>query len=683
MRYHCGVDSERKAMRMRISTPDAPGEGGAGGVFLRELNAQQRAAVHAQEQQILVLAGAGSGKTRVITYRVAHLIESGVRPGRILLATFTNKAARMMLRRVEELTHVPQSRITGGTFHHLAHIILRKYADLIGYTRDFTIIDEQDAKQLMKVVRKEAPVDFTAQLFPSHQMLHRINSLCVNKAMGLEDVVVQSFPQFARSVDDMRRIITAYTERKRARNLMDFDDLLTCLLRVFEEKPEAGKAVSERYEHVLVDEYQDTNLVQAHIIKHLSAVHGRVFAVGDDAQSIYSFRGANYKNILQFQRDYPDAKIYKLETNYRSTPQVLALANEIISATPEKFRKQLAPVKLPGEKPKFITCANNEEQAQFVAEQILGLREDGVALEDIGVLYRSHRNSLEIELALSQRGIPYDVRGGIRFMEQAHVKDVVAFLGVVANPRDEVAFSRVLELCEQVGAKTIDKILAKVIPSQNPLKEFTDDDAPALARGSGRKSLQAMADLMRKLSEMKENGAGVSDLIQAIIKDFYDQHLLTHYENYRERREDLEQLASFAAKRRSLTSFLAEVSLNQGFTAVQVSDAEASGEGAVSLSTIHQAKGLEWRAVFITHLTDDNLPHRMCWQIPDQLEEERRLLYVAVTRSEDLLYLCFPQMSGEERFAFNRPSRFIQELAASLFDKFEVQFEEVDAGCET
>jgi DNA helicase-2/ATP-dependent DNA helicase PcrA len=678
MRYHWRVDEERKTLRFppRRHAEDAAPGARAMTDFAEELNEQQRAAVCAEEEQVLVLAGAGSGKTRVITYRVAWLLKHGVKPGNILLATFTNKAARMMLSRVEALTKVPPTRIMGGTFHHIAHIILRKHADLLGYTRDFSIIDEQDAKQLMKVVRKEAPVDFTEKLFPSGQVLYRIHSYCVNTAKPLEEVLVRNYPQFIRYADEIQHVLIAYTQRKLARNLMDFDDLLTNLHRLFIEQPEAGKAVSARFEHVLVDEYQDTNTVQAWIVKQLASAHGRVFVVGDDAQSIYAFRGANFRNILEFRRDYPKAKIYKLETNYRSSPQVLALANEIMRDTPPEYRKMLAPVKLPGEKPKIVVCRNIEDQAQFVAEQILSLREDGLPLSEMGVLYRGHRNSLEIEVALTRYSIPYDIRGGLRFMEQAHIKDVIAFLCVIANPHDEVAFSRVMEMCAQVGAKTVDKVLKKVLPAQDPLKEFTDDGAPTLARGAGRKSLEAIAELLRKLAAMKESNAGVSDLIGVVINDFYNQYLLVNYENYRDRREDLEQLSIFASKRRSLTAFLSEVSLNQGFTAAQVTEAADAEEGTVSLSTIHQAKGLEWRAVFVTHLTEGNLPHRMCFEWPEQLEEERRLFYVAVTRAQDYLFLSYQQTSGEEYFSFVRPSRFLQELTPGTFEQFILEFDE-------
>jgi DNA helicase-2/ATP-dependent DNA helicase PcrA len=643
------------------------------------LNDQQLAAVTTDEPCALVLAGAGSGKTRVITYRVAYLLSQGVKPGNILLATFTNKAARMMLRRVEDLTNVPQKRIVGGTFHHIGHIFLRKYADLLGYSRDFTIIDEQDARQLMKVVRKEAPVDFTQKLFPSARLLLKMHSLSINTGQSLDELMVYRFPQFARFIDEIGRVITAYIERKLKRNLIDFDDLLTCFLRVLTEHPDAAHAISGRFQHVLVDEYQDTNLVQAQTIRALSAVHGRVFVVGDDAQSIYAFRGASFENIRNFTDDYPDAKIFKLETNYRSTPQILQLANEIMREVPEEFRKLLRAVRPPAEQPSILVCHDAEEQAQFVAEQVLSLREEGIPLPEIGVLYRNHRNSLELELTLSRAGIPYEIRGGLRFIEQAHVKDVVAFLSMLANPRDEVAFSRVLDMCEQVGSKTIALIFEKVMPAAEPLKGFINDGAPALARGAGRKSLETLAELFRKLDAMQEKSAAPADLIRQVVEDFYDAHLLRTYENYAERREDLEQLAIYSQKYRSLRSFLAEVALNQGFTVAEAFAEDAAEEGRVSLSTIHQAKGLEWSAVFVAHLTDGNLPHRMCLNDPAQLEEERRLFYVAVTRAQRHLYLSYPQNTDTgDYLAFNRPSRFLQELPRTAYEHFVVEFSEDD-----
>ncbi len=582
-----------------------------------------------------------------------------------------------MLRRVEDLTGVPPSHIVGGTFHHIGHLFLRKYADLLGYSRDFTIMDEQDARQLMKVVRKEAPVDFTQKLFPSARLLHKMHSLAVNTGLSLDELMVYRFPQFARFIDEIGRVITVYIERKLKRNLMDFDDLLTCFLRVLTEHPEAAQAISGRFQHVLVDEYQDTNLVQAQTIKALSTEHGRVFVVGDDAQSIYSFRGASFENIRNFSDDYPDAKVFKLETNYRSSPQILKLANEIMREVPEEFRKLLRAVRPPDEQPKVLVCRDVEEQARFVAEQTLTLREEGVPLPEIGVLYRNHRNSLELELTFNRYGIPYEIRGGLRFMEQAHVKDVVSFLSVLANPHDEVGFSRVLEMCEQVGTKTVARVFNKIMPTENPLKEFTESGAPALARGAGRKSLQAVADLFRKLDTQRENQANPSALVSIVIADFYDSYLQRNYENYQERREDLEQLAIYSQKYRSLASFLSEVALNQGFKVADAVAAEADEEGRVSLSTIHQAKGLEWRTVFVTHLVEGNLPHRMCQEEPAQLEEERRLFYVAATRAKDHLYLCYPQTNtGEDYLSFNRPSRYLHELSHEVYEQFCVEFTE-------
>jgi DNA helicase-2/ATP-dependent DNA helicase PcrA len=650
----------------------------------RELNEQQLAAVTAPEKQALVLAGAGSGKTRVITYRVAYLLGQGLNPRSILLATFTNKAARMMLGRVEELTGIPRRRIEGGTFHHIGHMLLRRHAEAIGFRRDFTIIDEQDAAQLMKVVRKEAPVDFAEKLFPSARVLYRLHSLCINTGKPLEELIIYRFPQFARMVEEIRRVTIAYQERKRKQNVMDFDDLLVNTHELFVQSPETGATISRKFEHVLVDEYQDTNLLQAKVIKELSRVHGRVFAVGDDAQSIYAFRGANFMNILRFDEDYPEARIYKLETNYRSTPQILSVANAVMADIPEKFRKRLAPVRADAMKPALFTCADSEEQAQFIAEQILLLWEERVPLWEMGVLYRAHRHSLEIEMELAKRGIPYEIRGGLRFMEQAHIKDIVSFLSFVVNPRDEVALSRMLDMCEHVGSKTIAGILDKIRGAENPLRAFSHNGVAELGRGKGKASVAAITGLVRKLEGLNDGKKGPAELIRAVVEEFYDSYMQRTYENYAERREDVEQLTVYAEKYRSTASFVSEVALNQAYTAGQMAEeVRDTEEGMVSLSTIHQAKGLEWRAVFVAHLTEGALPHRMCMEDPEQMEEERRLFYVALTRAKDMLFLSYPQKPDTSDYlAFNRPSRFLQYIPGNLLEHYAVDFGEEEEEAE-
>ena len=659
--------------------PDSQASSALNAEFAGELNDQQLAAVTAPEQQVLVLAGAGSGKTRVITYRVAYLLRSGVKPRNILLATFTNKAARMMLKRVEALTGIPAHRITGGTFHHLGHIFLRRYADAIGYRRDFTILDEADAQQLMKVVRKSAEIDFSKELFPSASQLHKLNSLAFNTQREIEELIVHNYPQFAGKVEIIHRLLGAYKQRKREHNLMDFDDLLGNFFRLFNETPEVGMQIASRFQHVLVDEYQDTNQVQAKIVQHLAGRHGNVFVVGDDAQSIYGFRGANYQNILDFPRQYPDARIYKLEVNYRSTPDILSFANEIMKGTPEEFRKQLVTQRPRKERPKLIICRGPEEQARFVAEQILELREQGIPLDEVGVLYRNHRNSLELEMELNSRGIPYDIRGGIRFMEQAHIKDVVAFLAVTANPHDQIAFSRILDLCEHVGNVTIGRIFARIMPEEDPLRAFTDDGASSLARGKGKESLAQMSSLLARLRQLHESAAAPPELLRTAYEELYRQRMEVTFDDYREREGDIEQLALFAERFKSLTSFLAEIALNSAFTPREALTPleQLTGEGRVSLTTIHQAKGLEWRAVFLTHLTEGNLPHRMSWSDPAQLEEERRLFYVAVTRAREHLFLSYAQNTTERDYiGFNRPSRYLQEISTSFYEQYIIETED-------
>jgi len=674
-----------KAGDSNARSPDSAGAGSSAqpsaplpDELARELNEQQLAAVTAPEKQVLVLAGAGSGKTRVITYRVAYLLHTGVKPGNILLATFTNKAARMMLKRVETLTGIPAYRITGGTFHHIGHLLLRRYAKAIGYRRDFTILDEADARQLMKVVRKGAGIDFKKELFPSASQLYSLGSLAFNTTRSIEELVIFHYPHFAPMVEGIKSVLDEYTQRKRKQNLLDFDDLLGDFLRLFDEAPQIGEEIAGRFRHVLVDEYQDTNSIQVELVKRLASVHGNVFVVGDDAQSIYGFRGARYKNILDFPQDYPDARIYKLEVNYRSTPDILSFANEIMKGAPEEFRKRLTTSRPPLHPPKVIVCRDLDEQAQFVAEQVLALREEGVPLDEMAVLYRNHRNSLELEVELNSHGIPYSIRGGIRFMEQAHIKDLVAFPGVIANPHDQIAFSRILELCEHVGSITVGRIFARIMPAEDPLFAFTKDGVVSEARGAGRKSLEQLATLLSWLRKLREEGAPVSELLRATHEDFYRQRLESTFDDYREREEDIEQLIIFADRFKSLTGFLSEIALSSAFTpreALRTPEAFVE-EGCVSLSTIHQAKGLEWRAVFITHLSEGNLPHRMSWDDAEELEEERRLFYVAVTRARDILFLSYGQnVPGQDYIGFNRPTRYLREIPSSLYEQYVIEVE--------
>jgi DNA helicase II / ATP-dependent DNA helicase PcrA len=696
-----------------------------------DLNEQQLAAVQAGDGPVLVLAGAGSGKTRVITYRVAWLIsERRVQPSRILLTTFTNKAARGMIGRVEELCGPLAREITGGTFHHTANLILRGYAPLLGYDSAFTILDESDAQQVMRLCRGEAGVEKGDKAFPSPRLLRDIASGMVNTNRDLDGVLALRYPHLMEQYGEIQKVLVDYTLRKQTSNQMDFDDLLLNLHRLLqggtEALNEAREALCSRYQHVLVDEYQDVNHLQAEIVGLLyrgapaacggpgaspvnyigdalatgegaRATAGRatgtrgLFVVGDDAQSIYSFRGADYENIRSFPRRYSGARVCKLEINYRSTPEVLALANAVLSEGDPVFRKTLTPVRRSlGDRPVLLGCHDGDEQAQFVATQCMELRESsGLDWREMAVLYRAHSNRLEVELEFVRRAIPFVVRGGLRFFEQAHIKDFLSYAAVLANERDELAWQRMLGMCRRVGPKTILEVMHKLRGGPDGmLARFTSNGIADTARGQGRQSLGELRDFLRGLSEKHGEGAPesrrlpVADILQLILDERYRAYLEVQYENWRQRLEDIDQLISYSQRFETLQSLLAELGLDslygRGDLSARGADEE---EGAVTLSTIHQAKGLEWKVVFVVSAHDGVIPHSMALADPLGEDEERRLLYVALTRAQEQLYLSYPIESQLRdstgyglRRVINRPSRFLVGLPQGVYDEAKLEW---------
>ncbi|MBS1796904.1 MAG: ATP-dependent helicase [Acidobacteria bacterium] len=430
-----------------------------------ELNAEQFRVVTAKPGAALVVAGAGTGKTRTITYRVAYLIEQGVSPHRILLATFTNRAAREMLRRVEGLTGSQNvHRVWGGTFHRIANLILRKHAVSIGYAPNYSILDSEDAKEFVNVSIDEAGIDTKAKRFPKAEVIQDIISYANNTDLPIEKVIVGKYPYFEMLTRQIERVDRLFQERKRERNVMDYDDLLLNWKRLLIEKPEIADLYADQFQHILVDEYQDTNRLQAEIIDLLGVRHRNVMVVGDDAQSIFAWRGAEFTNLYEFPDRYPEAAVYKLETNYRSTPEILGLANTSIANNRKQFAKVLQPVKRSREfKPAMVPCANVDQQSAFIASRILELRDEGTSLEDVAVIYRSHYHSLELQLELTRRNIPYRVQSGVRFFEQAHLKDVISYLRIIVNPRDELAWKRILKMIPSVGSATAARIYEAMV----------------------------------------------------------------------------------------------------------------------------------------------------------------------------------------------------------------------------
>src|SRR4051812_34203850 len=427
--------------------------------YAAELNEQQHAAVTASPGPLLVIAGAGSGKTRTLTYRVAYLLENGIDPRNILLLTFTNKAARQMLDRVANLLPVDASGLWGGTFHSIGNRMLRRHGSSLGYTSGFSIMDREDQKDLINTVVSNAGIDPKEIRFPKGDVLAEIFSFAINTERPMEELLAEKFPYFLPLLDKIKDVHARYEKKKKATNSMDFDDLLEKTLRMLKQNEEIAGFYRRQFQFLLVDEYQDTNKIQADLIDTLARDHKNVMVVGDDAQSIYSWRGANFQNILEFPQRYPAAQVFKIEMNYRSVPEILAVANAAISANVKQFRKNLRPTRESKSfRPALVALNDGSEQAQFVAQRILELRDENVDLSDIAVLYRAHYHAIELQLELSRRGIPYQITSGVRFFEQAHIKDVTAFVRVVVNPRDEVAFKRMVKLLPGIGNRTAENL---------------------------------------------------------------------------------------------------------------------------------------------------------------------------------------------------------------------------------
>ncbi len=640
-----------------------------------DLNPQQYKVVTDSEGPVLVLAGAGSGKTRTLVYRVAYLLESGVKPENIMLVTFTNRAAREMSGRVETLLGKKPKGLWCGTFHHIANRCLRHYAEKLGYTRDFFILDEEDSLQLIKSSYEDLKKSFYQTRFPKPKIIQSIISFSINSTASIKDVIGGQYPYFEELTSDIERLNGFYIKRKKSSNSMDYDDLLTNWLKLLTGTEDASEHYRRQFSYILVDEYQDTNRLQYEIIKSLSSYRRNILVVGDDAQSIYSFRAAQIRNILDFPGHFENARIYKLETNYRSTKNVLQLANESIKNNIEQYPKHLISLSSKGPKPTLVRLKDTNQQACFIAQRTLELRQEGVPLENIAVLFRSHYQAVELELELARRNIPYIIRGGIRFFEQAHIKDVLSYLRVVLNPKDEVAWKRALGIYDGFGKVTKDKLFSELIKYDFNLNTIFSSKFDMRLSQKADKSWKSFARLMRILED-EPNRDNPSNQITLIINSGYDKHVLNSFENARDRLEDLEELSNFARTYSSLKEFLQDITIREGFKGETILGASKDEEFLI-LSTIHQAKGLEWEAVFIMGLSDGHFPHPKSMESLKNLEEERRLFYVAITRAKTHLYMTYPMSHPHYKFGeiISRPSLFIEELPQDSYKLWEVDVE--------
>ncbi len=629
--------------------------------YENDLNPQQIKAVTEAEGPCLVLAGAGSGKTRVLIYRLAYLLEKGVNPQNILLVTFTNKASKEMIHRAESFLKMSLSHLWTGTFHHIGYRILRKEIHFSNYAPDFTIIDKEDSQNLITECLEQIGISKQNKFFPKKTVISNIWSLSINSLKKIDETINSFYPYLEEFTPQIKKALSLYTAKKREANILDFNDLLLNWLKLMEIK-ELKDKYSRFFQYVLVDEYQDTNRIQFEILKRVSSYYNNILAVGDDAQSIYSFRAADINNLLNFSREFKGAKIFKLETNYRSSPQILNLANEIIKNNINQYSKELTAVKIEGTLPVVVKAKDIYTQAKFVAQRILELLDQDTPLKEIAVLVRSRYQALELEVELLRRNIPYIVRGGLRFFEQAHTKDVLSYLKVITNPKDELSVKRSLCLHQAIGRGFAHKIWMKI--SQGKQMKEIYDSLPGKQK-QGFKEFMSLIDKIKKSSSPEQ-------AIRNIISSYKD-YCYVSFDNSEDRILDLEELAKMARTFSTIKKFILDITSFEGFKSRAIIAGEEKEESLI-LSTIHQAKGLEWEVVFLIGFSDYDFPHPKALEKKEALEEERRLFYVATTRTKKQLYIVYPQMkyTFKNGLIYSRPSMFLDELSRNCYEEWEV-----------
>lgn len=668
-------------MARQYQLKKGPRKGVSGIDYLAELNEQQYAAVSSSPGPALVIAGAGSGKTRTLTYRVAYLLDQGVDPKSLLLLTFTNKAAREMMERVRELISLDLSELWSGTFHAIGNRILRRHADEVGLTRSFSIMDRDDQKSLMNTVVAECNIDTKSRRFPKADVLISIFSLVENTGVELVDLLEARYPYFEEWGDEIANVGKAYTAKKLETNSVDFDDLLILPLKLLKENEELCSLYQKRFQYLLVDEYQDTNAVQSELIHLLARPQNSVMVVGDDAQSIYSWRGADMDNILSFPEHYPNATVYKIETNYRSVPEVIDLSNAAISANKKQFKKALRAARVGGSMtPALVPVEDPRAQADFVAQRVLELRDEGIELDEMAILYRAHHQSLEIQMELTSRGIPFEITSGLRFFEQAHIKDVAAFLRFATNRRDEVSFKRFCLLLPGIGAATATKLWRAwlkvgISKKEEPPKRFSNCMLKFPVPAKAKKDWEQLCYTLDELV-VGDGYARPSEMLTSVLEGVYDDYMKASFENYDNRRQDIEQLILYSETFDDVLELLGQLSLMSSVDGEPTGSRAEPDDEKVVLSSIHQAKGLEWKVVFLIWLADGMFPNGRILEADDQdmFEEERRLFYVALTRSKDELYLTYPQINPKSYSGdiITRPSRFLEDCPEEMLETWEV-----------
>ena len=642
----------------------------------RDLNEAQRSAVTCGTGPKLVIAGAGSGKTRTITYRVAYLLTKGLHPSQLLLATFTNKAAREMLGRVEALTGGDARSIWGGTFHALGNRLLRQHGTLVGLAPNYSILDEDDSRDLLKICIGDAKINVEEKRFPAPAIISDLLSMSFNTQRPLASVIEERAPHFHMWTGELTSIGTRYTAKKRAANVVDYDDLLRYWLQLVQDHAEVAQRLGGQFRAILVDEYQDTNLVQAQIVERLAEHNGRnLMVVGDDAQSIYKFRGAHYDNILKFPERNPGTEIFKLEANYRSTPEILEFTNASILNNQRQHRKTLVAQRQRGSLPVVLPINDVYQEGVFVAERILQLRDDGMALADMAVLYRAHAHSTILQAELIKRQIPYEVRSGVRFFEQAHIKDIVSFLKVLDNPFDEIAWRRLWLMLPRIGNVTAAKIWNVISKTRNPLDAAMEPSLCATLPSGAQPHVKRFQSDLRALKAAADDQPP-HELIRAVLESAYLEYMKAKYEGFQTRLEDAQQFAVFARSYRTVRSLLSEFILLGELYGQEVNGSGSADTERLVLSSVHQAKGLEWNVVFVIRMCEGEFPSEMALREEDGEEEERRIFYVATTRAKDELYITHPLMDMSLRGnsqLFLQPSRFLREIRFTLYEQGQIE----------
>ncbi|HEX2971367.1 MAG TPA: ATP-dependent helicase [Tepidisphaeraceae bacterium] len=660
--------------------------------WLSSLNDPQRAAATFGDDPLLIIAGAGTGKTNTLAHRVAYLIAKGVNPARVLLLTFTRRAAAEMMRRVDDLlaaaskqqgpahsARLSTARVWGGTFHAIANRLLRVHAQALGLAENFTVVDRSDAEDLLNTIRSELGFDKGDVRFPRKGTCMDIYSRCVNAQEPIDQTLKSHFPWCANFPDQLKQLFRKYVEHKQQQNVLDYDDLLLYWYHLMQEEALA-KEVRKRFDAVLVDEYQDTNALQAQILQRLCPEGRGLTVVGDDAQSIYSFRAATVHNILDFPKTYPQATVIKLEQNYRSVQPILEATNAVIGLCPNRYNKDLFSHRESQQKPRLVTLLDEDQQSEYLIQRILEHHEAGIGLRKQAVLFRAAHHSDALEVELARRNIPFVKYGGLKFLEAAHVKDALAILRVAENPHDSTSQFRVLQLLDGIGPAHAKRAIEHLAVHHHDLKSWQTYQPPAAAMGQW----PGFAGMLAQLAGA-ETPMGLTDQV-ALVRKFYTPILEKRYDQAQIRKRDLEQLEQISSNFSSRAALLTELALDPPNSTQDLAGPPLREEDYLILSTIHSAKGCEWDAVYVIHAADGNIPSDMATGSDEEVEEERRLFYVALTRAKDFLEVCFPlkyyhrKWATTDRHSMAQLTRFLPETIVDRFERVALQGKsEVDA----